>query len=61
MDPETSPSGSISAGLTELSDSQHNARSQIAMPPSFNKGIKRDLPQPDIAEHGFQKWDAAAC
>ncbi|CAI4212920.1 unnamed protein product [Parascedosporium putredinis] len=49
------PSGSISAGLTELSDSQHNARSQIAMPPSFNKGIKRDLPQPAQASEAKRK------
>ncbi|SPN98776.1 related to kinesin-related protein KLPA [Cephalotrichum gorgonifer] len=36
----------LPGGLSELSDSQSNARSQIAMPATGINGVKRGLPQP---------------
>lgn len=42
------PSTQIGGGLTEWSDSQHNARIQTSMPaPTISwKGLKREIPQP---------------
>jgi kinesin family member C1 len=42
------PAPSSHVGLTECSDSQHNARIQSSIPalPSASKGLKREIPQP---------------
>lgn len=42
------PGPAIHAGLSELSDSQHNARAQssIPAPPGMKASLKREIPQP---------------
>lgn len=50
------PGPAVHAGLSELSDSQHNARAQssIPAPPGLKSSLKREIPQPGTihSRHG---------
>lgn len=43
------------AGLTELSESQHNVRAYTSIPAPPTKGIKREIPQPGTASMPAQR------